>query len=96
MTLKNALIAFALTLSSGAAIAQDLTASGMQPSHGPGYRMWQCAAHSTHSEHDIYYGIRSSDRHEAEHSAIEECEYQEGHACAPHGCRRVREFTRAF
>lgn len=90
MTLKNALIAFALTLSSGAAAAQDLAVSSMQPNNDRGYREWQCAAHSKHDDFKIYYGIRSSDRHEAQDSAIEECEYQEGHACAPHGCRRVR------
>ncbi len=54
--------------------------------------LWECSAHSEHdpSHHRLYRGQADYDRHEAEHSAIIECEYQEHHRCELAGCRRVR------
>lgn len=103
MTLKSALLACAVLLTtsmsfaSGAATdlndttAQSADEANLDPNgvtfHG--YLMWQCSAHSTHNEWNIYQGIPSRDRHQAEHSAVHECEDQEGHECVIHHCHRL-------
>jgi hypothetical protein len=88
MTPKIFLCALVISISGSAVFAQN--SKSVDPMHGPGTRMWQCTAHSTHYENNIYYGDRNQSRHEAEHSAIDECEYQEGHQCALHECYQVR------
>lgn len=54
--------------------------------------MWICTAHSQHDHdhHRLYHGQSQFDRHDAEHSAVAECEYYERHACELAGCRRTR------
>ncbi len=54
--------------------------------------LWVCSAHSEHdpNHHRLYRGEADYDRHEAQHSAINECEYYERHSCELAGCQRVR------
>lgn len=54
--------------------------------------LWVCTAHNQHDNdhHRLYRGQPQYDRHEAEHSAVNECEYHERHTCELAGCRRLR------
>ena len=60
-----------------------------EPMHGGGY-YWQCSAHSTHNEYQVYYGDVSSSRYEAADTAVHECEHHEMHPCALHECHITR------
>ncbi len=69
--------------SSSEAQALDPNSVDFELRHGTA---WQCSAHSTHNEWNIYYGERSRSRHQAEHSAVQECEQHEYHECDVHEC----------
>jgi hypothetical protein len=104
MTLRKLVLSIMFSfLGSGALASDDVTvdanASGTTLSvevngaglfHEPVKRYWQCSAHSSHDDFQIFYGDRAYDKHEAQHSAIEACEYAENHECRPHRCARVR------
>ncbi len=52
--------------------------------------LYVCSSHNDHHEYQIYWGQRSYDYYEAQHSAIEQCEAYEGQRCRVHYCYRVR------
>jgi hypothetical protein len=53
--------------------------------HGGYGRSYICQAESTHGGQH-YYGDYSLNLHQAQHSALDECQYHEGHACVLVGC----------
>jgi hypothetical protein len=82
---KVFLLSSALTLLGVFASAQEINSA--TPDHGyPREQYWQCSAHNSHGEGQIYYGETSSSRHEAGHSAVDECQYHENHQCTLHEC----------
>ena len=84
MTPKSLVISVLIALTSSLAIAQEMNNNDPMHERPPRYRTWQCSAHGHHGY--IYYGQQSTSRHEAEHSAVRECEYREGYSCIVHEC----------
>lgn len=101
MTLNNVIAFSAVAIMSSIAFAADEDAAYDQQNadvqydlsaeaapnyyHGGYGRSWICAAESVHGGQH-YYGDYSSSRHQAQHSALHECEHHEGHACVLAGC----------
>lgn len=85
---RSFLIASALFVSS-ASFAND-TEANVEPTYD---RYWQCQAHSSHGDWNIYTGQVSYDKHEAQHSALYTCQANEGHKCRLHRCRRVSGYN---
>lgn len=83
MTLRT-MLAFATIF----ALGDFASANDVRPRNDQFY--WQCQAHTTHSDWELYTGELYTIRHEAEHSALEICNYQSGHECRLHRCRRTR------
>ena len=84
MTLVRSLFVVIALLVSTSAFASDTESA--EPMHG---RSWQCQAHSHHGDWEIFTGGVYLDKHQAEHSAIQTCEYNSGDECRLHRCRRV-------
>lgn len=92
---RNLFTAFVLVVSTSAfAVEQNVDDMGqdariedmdLDPLHEV---YWLCSAHNSHDPHghEIYYGHMSSRRREAAWSAIQICEYNEGHQCTLHEC----------
>lgn len=84
MTPKYLLISSLIALTSSFANAQEINSNDPMHERPVPYRTWQCSAHNHHGI--LYYGQQSTSRHEAQHSAVHECEHSEGYGCTVHEC----------
>jgi hypothetical protein len=71
------------------------TQSSGYPGH-PGYpdhhhpaSMWQCSAYNSDGDYHGYEGHPSYDLHQAQHTALHECEDHEGHECVIDHCHQI-------
>lgn len=90
MTLNRVILSATFLLSATFAFANESqsTDADVMPLHD---RYWECSAHNSHNEYNIYYGELFRSRQQAMRSAIHECEHHENHSCVSHECYMVDE-----
>lgn len=94
MTLRMIFLSAIVSLFSNFVFAAEVsqaTATEQEASlfHGQGgrYYSWQCSAENSHGSYQHYYGQPSYDRHQAQHNALDACQYYEQHTCVLVDCQ---------